>query len=292
MNDDDVQLAGKSSDTAALEQRGYTLGAKIGKGAYANVSLAEYKSEREKLLLACKVVDKTKAPEDFLDKFFPRELEIITKLQHPNIIQIHSILRRGPKIYIFMRYAEYGDVLEFIKKNGAMKEFRAKVWFRQMAEALDYLHSKNIAHRDLKCENVLISRRMNIKLADFGFARNCLNEQGNFVMSQTYCGSAAYAAPEVVGGHPYDPMMADLWSAGIILFILLNGSMPFDDSNLPKLIADQKRSNYRFSTKVQPKMTQDAIWMVACLLNPDPSARISLDDVFKSAWLQTNEGWG
>jgi testis-specific serine kinase len=286
-----VDLPGKVVDeTAALAKRGYTLGERIGKGSYATVSLAEFRCEGEKQVLACKVVDKRKAPVDFLDKFFPRELEVLMTLQHPNIIQIHSILRRGPKVFIFMRYAERGDLLEFVKEMGAMREYRAKVWFRQMADGLAYMHAKGIAHRDLKCENILISRRMNIKIADFGFARSCVTDDGKLMMSRTFCGSAAYAAPEVVDGRPYDPMSADVWSLGVILFILLNGSMPFDDTNVPKLMVDQKRRNYRFSSKILPRLTLDAVQTVACLLNPDQYSRCQLKDVLVGAWLKQSSG--
>ncbi|KAK9708076.1 Protein kinase domain [Popillia japonica] len=119
-----------------------------------------------------------------------------------------------------------------------------------MASGLQYLHNKNIAHRDLKCENILLSRRFNVKLADFGFARFCVDAEGRRVLSQTYCGSAAYAAPEVVNGTPYNPKLSDVWSLGIILFIMLNASMPFDDSNLRKLLKDQMTRNWVFRSRL------------------------------------------
>lgn len=147
---------------------------------------------------------------------------------------------------LFSRYADNGDLLDFIKRNGVVPEQQSKMWFRQMASGLQYLHNKNIAHRDLKCENILLSRRFNVKLADFGFARFCVDTDGRRVLSQTYCGSAAYAAPEVVNGTPYNPKLSDVWSLGIILFIMLNASMPFDDSNLRKLLKDQMTRNWVF----------------------------------------------
>lgn len=276
------------ADMRALEQRGYTMGKKIGKGSYATVMTAQYTDDTtKKIKLACKIVNKTKAPSDFLDKFFPRELDIITKIEYPFIIQTHSILQRGPKIFIFMRYAENGDLLDYIKAHGPTAEAQARIWFYQMAKGLKYLHALNIAHRDLKCENVLLSKRMNIKLADFGFARYCTDASGSRILSQTYCGSGSYAAPEVVSGIPYNPKLADIWSLGVVLFIMINSSMPFDDSNLHKLLIDQKKKKYNFSPKVLKNISYAVRCVVDSLLEPDIMNRWSLDHILNCKWLSS-----
>lgn len=280
------QLTTRSSDIDALAQRGYNIGHKIGEGSYATVITAGYSDDSgHGVNLACKIIDKAKAPTDFVHKFFPRELEILTKLDHPNIIQIHSILQRGPKIFIFMRYAEKGDLLSHIKKSGPIDEKQAKVWFFQMAKALKYLHSHEIAHRDLKCENILLSKRLNVKLADFGFSRYCRDESGHQIKSETYCGSAAYAAPEVVCGVPYDPKLADAWSLGVILFIMMNAKMPFDDSNLTKLLEDQRGKKFSFRRKLQDVITPHAKATVAVLLEPDAATRWDLREILNCTWL-------
>lgn len=282
------QVGTKSSDIDALAQRGYIIGTKIGEGSYAKVITAKYADGTGTAVnLACKIIDKAKAPSDFVNKFFPRELEILTKIDHPNIIQIHSILQRGPKIFIFMRYAENGDLLTYIKKNGPLKEVEAKGWFLQMAKALRYLHANEIAHRDLKCENILLSKRLNIKLADFGFARYCCDKEGRNIKSETYCGSAAYASPEVVSGDPYDPKLADAWSLGVILFIMLNAKMPFDDRSLSKLLDFQRNKKFTFSRKLQDKISAQAKATVAVLLEPEPHARWNLREILNCSWLRT-----
>lgn len=280
-------LKPQTSEIRALEQRGYILGSKIGAGSYANVHLADYyepytdKHQR----LACKIFDKNRAPQDFLGKFFPRELEILTKLENPHVIQVHSILQRGPRVFIFMRYAENGDLLSFIKRSGALSEINAREWFRQMALGLQYLHSKQIAHRDLKCENILISKKNNVKLADFGFARYCVNREGNRILSKTYCGSAAYAAPEVVSGTPYNPKLADIWSLGIILYIMLNAAMPFDDGDLKQLLRDQLGRNWVFRSKAQEILSHGAKTMIMRILEPDLTIRYNLDMILSHYWL-------
>ena len=281
-------LSPRNSEVTALEQRGYLIGKKIGQGSYATVHLSEYfdSATSKRMRLACKIFDREKAPRDFLDKFFPRELEILTKIENPHIIQVHSILQRGPRVFIFMRIAENGDLLDFVKRNGVVPEPQCKMWFYQMGTGLKYLHGKNIAHRDLKCENILLSRRFNVKLADFGFARFCVDSENRRVLSQTYCGSAAYAAPEVVSGTPYNPKLADVWSLGIILFIMLNACMPFDDSNLRKLLKDQMNRNWVFRSRVRDTVSQAAKNLVKHILEPDVMSRLTLDRVIAHEWLR------
>lgn len=181
-----------NSDVCALERRGYRFGKKIGKGSYGSVVTARYDDTNSgnSVELACKYVDKRKAPKDFLDKFFPREIEILSKVSHPNIIGVHSILQSGSTVFIFMQWAENGDLLDFVKNHGAVSETKANFWFFQMVSAIKYVHAMGYAHRDLKCENILISKHMNVKIADFGFARKCSDENNMKILSQTFCGSA------------------------------------------------------------------------------------------------------
>ncbi|XP_012275615.1 testis-specific serine/threonine-protein kinase 3 isoform X2 [Orussus abietinus] len=261
------RLSPRNSEVNALEQRGYLIGKKIGQGSYATVHLAEYVdgTSPKKMRLACKIFDKEKAPPDFLDKFFPRELEILTKIENPHIIQVHSILQRGPRVFIFMRYADNGDLLDFVKLNGVVPEQQSKLWFRQMASGLHYLHGKNIAHRDLKF---------------------CVDHEGRRVLSQTYCGSAAYAAPEVVSGTPYNPKLADVWSLGIILFIMLNASMPFDDANLRKLLKNQMSKNWVFRSRVRETISTPAKNIVKLILEPDITLRLTLERVLTHEWVR------
>ncbi|XP_072754546.1 testis-specific serine/threonine-protein kinase 3 isoform X1 [Anoplolepis gracilipes] len=286
-----TRLCTRNSEVNALEQRGYLIGKKIGQGCYATVHLAEYidGTNSKKMRLACKIFDKEKAPHDFLDKFFPRELEILTKIENPHIIQVHSILQRGPRVFIFMRYADNGDLLDFVTSNGVVPEQQSRLWFRQMASGLHYLHSKNIAHRDLKCENILLSRKFNVKLADFGFARFCVDHEGRRVLSHTYCGSAAYAAPEIVAGTPYNPKLADVWSLGIILYIMLNARMPFDDKNQRKLLKDQMSRNWMFRSRVRDTVSMLAKNIVRQILEPDITLRLTLERVLGHEWMRATK---
>jgi serine/threonine protein kinase len=134
----------------------------------------------------------------------------------------------------FDRYAENGDVDNFLRTRGYLSENHARTWMRQVVTALDYLHDGGIAHRDLKCSNLLITDKFNIKMADFGFSRFSTDHYGKRVLSETWCGSPAFTAPEIVVGAAYDPFLADCWALGVVMYAMLTASLPFDGTMHPK----------------------------------------------------------
>ncbi|KAI4462600.1 serine/threonine kinase [Holotrichia oblita] len=276
-----------ASEELALSSRGYRLYKKLGEGSYAKVYLTDYKNPKDgkTAQLACKIIDVSKAPKDFVKKFLPRELDILIKLNHPHIIHIQNIFQRRNKYFIFMRFAENGDLLEFILKKGAVSEAQARVWFRQVVLAVQYLHEMDIAHRDLKCENALITANYNIKLADFGFARYVVDSHGKKVTSDTYCGSLSYAAPEILRGIPYHPKIADMWSVGVILYIMLNKAMPFDDGNIKRLYEQQTNKRWRFRAKVIDLLSEQVKKLTTHLLEPDINKRWKVEQVLNSDWI-------
>lgn len=282
----------KPSEEQTLSQRGYRLLRKIGEGSYAQVFFTEFRtstSEEKLRPLACKVVDVSKAPKDFVKKFLPRELDILVRVNHPHIIHIHSIFQRKSKYFIFMRMAENGDLLEFILKKGPVTEAQGRVWVRQIALAIQYLHEMDVAHRDLKCENCLITSNYNIKLADFGFSRFVVDANGRKMTSATYCGSLSYAAPEVLRGMPYFPKTSDLWSFGVIVYIMMNKAMPFDDTNVKKLYEHQINKRWKFRAKVSDSLSENVKNLTVRLLEPDVMKRWKIVQVLKSDWIATDQ---
>ena len=264
-----------TSDFRLVKDHGYTIYNLIGEGSYAKVQslywqylanpifeislqvyLAEFHdpsakkgTERDQAVrLACKVINGKLAPEVFVEKFLPRELSIITKLDHKHIIRTHSIVYMADikKWFIFMQLGDNGDLLHFIQENGALRERRARILFTQLLSAVEYLQSKNIAHRDIKCENILLTKAYNIKLSDFGFARYCQRQADADEIQEckTFCGSLQYAAPEILRGKAYNAFKTDVWSCGVLLYIILNKALPFDEENKREIYLAQMNKRW------------------------------------------------
>ncbi|XP_069760649.1 testis-specific serine/threonine-protein kinase 1-like [Narcine bancroftii] len=272
-------------DEAALKQRGYTLGVHLGEGSYAKVKCAY--SSRLKSKVAVKIIDRKKAPKDFLEKFLPRELEILALLNHRSIVKTFEIFETSAgKIYIIMELGLQGDLLDFMKSRGALPEEVARHMFRQLALAVQYCHDLDVVHRDLKCENVLLGKGFAVKLSDFGFSKRCAApaaDQGRAPLSRTFCGSAAYTAPEILQGHPYQPKSCDVWSLGVILFIMVCGSMPYDDSNIKKMLRLQKEHRVDFP-RSRP-VARECKELIYRMLHPDIGKRLTIGQVLQHPWL-------
>lgn len=182
-----------------LKQNGYELVDEqaLGEGSYAKVKRAY--SRKLKLHVAVKIVDRKKAPNDFLTRFLPRELSIIQNLQHPHIIHVYDVMDIGDKVFVIMDLATGGDLLVYIKARGFVKESLSRKIFLQLLQAIKYCHINGVLHRDLKCENILLDEGNNVKITDFGFAKYFSKPE----LCKTFCGSAAYAAYEILKGNSF-----------------------------------------------------------------------------------------
>lgn len=267
---------------------GYRLGKRIGEGSYSKVYYAKQVSLRSNnahanKAIACKVIDSRYTSGEYMNKFLPRELEIIKSLSHPNIVSVYSILEVGPFICCFMDFCAFGDLLDRIRYRGPLTTNECKLYFSQLVSAVHYLHREAISHRDIKCENVLIHNRYTVKLTDFGFSRPLVTSHGQIELSETFCGSAAYAAPEVLKGIAYDPRLYDMWSLGCVLFIMCTGSMPFDDDNITVTIRRQERHQIVYPPDAAVNVNISAI--IEQLLDPDVASRLSAAKLFTNHWL-------
>ncbi|XP_048218727.1 testis-specific serine/threonine-protein kinase 4 isoform X2 [Perognathus longimembris pacificus] len=240
-------------------------------------------------------------------------------LRHKYLINFYQAIETTSRVYIILELAQGGDVLEWIQRYGACTEPLAGKWFNQMTLGIAYLHSKGIVHRDLKLENLLLDKRENVKISDFGFAKMVPSNQNQSVrsspshrqvncfshLSQTYCGSFAYACPEVLLGLPYNPFLSDTWSMGIILYTLVVARLPFDDTNLKKLLKEtQKEATFppnctvSQECKAQPLAARVVQWgqaqprplsplpqnLVLQLLRP-ALKRATILDILKDPWV-------
>ncbi|XP_055943129.1 testis-specific serine/threonine-protein kinase 2-like [Argiope bruennichi] len=217
-----------------------------------------------------------------------RELEIWPRLRHRHIIQVERMFQIQDRIYVFMELAPGGSVIEYVQRYGAVDENVGRNWCKRMCQALRYCHKKGVAHRDLKCDNLLLDKDLQVKIGDFGFCcRSKDPRTGQTIFSDTYCGSSSYVAPEVIESQPYDPIKADIWSAGVCIYVILNNAMPFDDSNLTRMHEDQVTRNWGFAPKIKKNISSSAKNLVARLLEPDPSKRPSMEQVLNCSWMRT-----
>ncbi|OBZ91213.1 SNF1-related protein kinase catalytic subunit alpha KIN10 [Choanephora cucurbitarum] len=234
------------------------------------------------LWYAVKVVDKKTFKTGDQKQHALREQTICetfaTGLSHRNIVKVYDVLTENDFIYIVMEYVEGGELFEKIKQSKGLAEPTARRWFREIIEAVDYIHDHNIVHRDLKPENVLIDKTHRIRICDFGFG-NIIKERHEVL--NTYCGSPFYAAPEMVTATPYRGPPVDLWSCGVILFAMLTGSLPFQGDEMPQLF--QKISKGVFT--IPPYVTRDASDLIQRLLSRDAKERITTKECLLHPWL-------
>lgn len=271
-----IKLA--QNDIKLLEKRGFKIGEPLNTGSFACVCRATFQNEP----IAAKVIDLEKTSEDYRLKFLPREIYTMKKLKHKYLIDIMDIIVIGNQVIIFMELAEGGDFLDLLRTTKALDEDRARYYYLQFGEALRYMHSLGFAHRDIKCENILLNKSQTIsKLTDFGFARNCLERtSGNRMLSATFCGSAAYVAPEVLQSQPYNPLISDVWSMGVVLYVLVNNRLPFKDRDTKNLLKNQLERSYKMVKPISNQLKD----LINQHLNPNPATRINMNEVMQHEW--------
>ncbi|XP_078090172.1 MAP/microtubule affinity-regulating kinase 3a isoform X5 [Mustelus asterias] len=268
----------RNSITSCVDEQphigNYRLLKTIGKGNFAKVKLARHiLTGRE---VAIKIIDKTQLNPTSLQKLF-REVRIMKCLNHPNIVKLFEVIETEKTLYLVMEYASGGEVFDYLVAHGRMKEKEARAKFRQIVSAVQYCHQKQIVHRDLKAENLLLDADMNIKIADFGFSNEFT--VGNKL--DTFCGSPPYAAPELFQGKKYDGPEVDVWSLGVILYTLVSGSLPFDGQNLKELRERVLRGKYR----IPFYMSTDCENLLKRFLVLNPSKRGTLEQIMKDRWI-------
>ncbi|XP_030447446.1 CBL-interacting serine/threonine-protein kinase 10-like [Syzygium oleosum] len=262
---------------SVLTQR-YELGRLLGQGTFAKVYYG--RSLRTSQSVAIKVIDKEKVFKVGLMDQIKREVSVMRIVKHPNIVQLYEVMATKSKIYFVMEYAKGGELFNKVSK-GKLKENVARKFFIQLINAVDFCHSRNVYHRDIKPENLLLDENDNLKVSDFGLSALAESKRQDGLL-HTICGTPAYVAPEVIGQKGYDGAKADIWSCGVVLFVLLAGYLPFHDSNLMEMYRKIGRADFRSPSWFPPEVRR----LISKILDPNPSTRISIAKIKESSWFR------
>uniref|UniRef100_A0A2K6T1A9 non-specific serine/threonine protein kinase n=1 Tax=Saimiri boliviensis boliviensis TaxID=39432 RepID=A0A2K6T1A9_SAIBB len=207
------------------------------------------------------------------------EIDALKNLRHQHICQLYHVLETANKIFMVLEYCPGGELFDYIISQDRLSEEETRVVFRQIVSAVAYVHSQGYAHRDLKPENLLFDEYHKLKLIDFGL---CAKPKGNKDYHlQTCCGSLAYAAPELIQGKSYLGSEADVWSMGILLYVLMCGFLPFDDDNIMALYKKIMRGKYNVPKWLSPS----SILLLQQMLQVDPKKRISMKNLLNHPWI-------
>ncbi|KAG2699292.1 hypothetical protein I3760_07G186600 [Carya illinoinensis] len=254
----------------------YKLGRTIGEGTFAKVKLAVDSTNGQ--YVAAKIIDKKMVTESDLKCQVQKEIRTMKLLHHPNVVRIHEVLGTKTKICIVMEYVPGGQLTDKLSYAKKLEEREARKLFQQLIDAVDYCHDKGVSHRDLKPDNLLLDQWGNLKVSDFGLS--ALRKPGDILT--TACGSPSYVAPELLMNKGYDGAAADIWSCGVILFELLAGRLPFDDSNLINLYKKICRADY-----ICPQwFTEDQKKLLSRILDPNPKKRMTIPEIVEDEWFQ------
>ncbi|XP_049815446.1 serine/threonine-protein kinase par-1-like isoform X1 [Schistocerca nitens] len=261
-----------------LKQR-FDIIKKLGQGTYGKVQLGINKETGQEV--AIKTIKKAKIETEADLVRIRREIQIMSSVQHPNIIHIYEVFENREKMVLVMEYAAGGELYDYLSERKVLSEDEARRIFRQISTAVYYCHKHKICHRDLKLENILLDEHGSAKIADFGLS-NVFDEQR---LLNTFCGSPLYASPEIVKGTPYHGPEVDCWSLGVLLYTLVYGAMPFDGSNFKRLVRQISQGDY-----FEPKKPSPASPLIREMLTVTPGRRADIEKICSHWWV--NEGYG
>ncbi|XP_037409550.1 CBL-interacting protein kinase 30-like [Triticum dicoccoides] len=271
----------KNQDSKVIMGR-YKLGRLLGRGTFAKVYKAHNISTGE--VVAIKVFDKEAVRRSGTVDQVRREVDVMRRVHHPNVVRLHEVMATRSRIYFVMEYASGGELFARLAESTRFPEPVARRYFQQLITAVEFCHSRGVYHRDLKPENLLLDAHGNLKVSDFGLsalADGASRHRGDALLHTT-CGTPAYVAPEVILKRGYDGAKADIWSCGVILFVLLAGRLPFHDTNLVLLYKRIARSDYQCPAW----FSIDARKLLARLLDPNPNTRITITKLMARTWFQ------
>ena len=258
----------------------YLMGKIIGQGAYAVVRQGWDKSSNTQV--AIKTYEKARIIDPHRKKNVQREIKILKMLDHPNIMKLYEVIDTNKYLHLVCEFISGCSLRSIMKSRGnaGLNEREAKKYFRQLVSAVEYCHNKNVTHRDLKFENVIVDDRNNVKLIDFGFS-TCFPKDKKVKL---FCGTPSYMAPEIVSRKDYKGPPVDIWALGVFLFAMLAGYFPFK--------AETDRELYRQIINVECKLPKslpaDVKNLIGKLLVSDPDKRLTINALVNEEWLQNS----
>ena len=260
-----------------LMQR-YELGKLLGQGTFAKVYHA--RNIENGMSVAIKVIDKEKVLRVGMIDLIKREISVMRLIRHPHVVELYEVMASKTKIYFVMEHVKGGELFSKVSK-GKLNHDDARRYFQQLISAVDYCHSRAACHRDLKPENLLLDENGNLKVSDFGLSAIAESKRQDGLLHTT-CGTPAYVAPEVINRKGYDGTKADIWSCGVILYVLLAGFLPFRDLNLMEMYRKIGKADFKFPNW----FPSDVRRLLTKILDPNPNTRITIAKIMESSWFR------
>ena len=264
------------SDKSFIDE--YIISSDLGIGSYAQVKLGIHKITKKKY--AIKIYDKNLIDDEEKKNSIKNEIFILKQLNNENIMKLYDVINTNRHLYLFLEYINGISLLEYIQKseNKRIEEKICKKIFYQIVKAISYCQNKNICHRDIKLENILIINDNNIKLIDFGFAIKC--NRNDF--QEFFCGTLYYMPPEIVNKQKYIPFYSDIWSLGVLLYTMLYGKFPFKSKKEEELFELINKAKLVFPTNVN--ISDEAKKLLMKIIVIKPSKRLSLENILNDPW--------
>ncbi|XP_011039070.1 PREDICTED: CBL-interacting serine/threonine-protein kinase 9-like isoform X2 [Populus euphratica] len=257
----------------------YELGKTIGEGSFAKVKVAKNVETGD--VVAIKILDREQVLRHKMVEQLKREISTMKLIKHPNVIKIFEVMASKTKIYIVIEFVDGGELFDTIAKHGRLREDEARRYFQQLINAVDYCHSRGVFHRDLKPENLLLDSHGVLKVSDFGLSALSQQLQGDGLL-HTACGTPNYVAPEVLKDKGYDGTASDVWSCGVILYVLMAGYLPFDETSLMALYLKICSADFTFPSW----FSSGAKKLIKRILDPEPLTRITVAEIIEDEWFK------
>ncbi|XP_050237322.1 CBL-interacting serine/threonine-protein kinase 9 [Mercurialis annua] len=257
----------------------YELGKTLGEGTFAKVKFAKNVETGDNV--AIKIIDRDQVLRNKMVEQLKREISTMKLIKHPNVIKIYEVMASKTKIYIVIEFVDGGELFDKIATHGRLREDEARRYFHQLINAVDYCHSRGVFHRDLKPENLLLDAYGILKISDFGLSALSQQVRGDGLL-HTACGTPNYVAPEVLKDKGYDGTTSDVWSCGVILYVLMAGYLPFDEPNLMALYKKICSADFACPSW----FSSGAKKLIKRILDPNPLSRIAISEILEDEWFK------